>query len=352
MNEQVGKTIPTILQRFSLKAQSFQISRIGTGHIHETFAVKGDKSFVLQRVNKNVFKQPEIIASNIEAAAAYLKNIDPNFLFLTPITTSDGKQMVYDDEGYPWRLFPFFENTFTIDKVENEDQAKSAASTFAKLSKKLSGIDTNLFQETIPKFHDLSWRNEQFETALSQAKSERLQEAKLAITNAKNFQFLVRQYKQLISSGSLKLRITHNDTKINNVLFNSQSGKAVCAIDLDTLMPGYFIYDVGDMIRTFVSPVDEEEKDYSKITVRKNIYDAVVYGYLEQMNDDLSSDEKNAIPFSGMMMTYIMALRMLTDFLNGDVYYHTSYPGQNLVRAMNQFTLLQELNKLLPVLDQ
>jgi Ser/Thr protein kinase RdoA (MazF antagonist) len=345
MNGQVEVIIPRILQHFNITTDVNQISRIGTGHIHETFAIRGDKSFVLQRVNKNVFKQPDVIASNIKAAAEYLNKTDPGFLFLTPIMTNDGKQMVYDDEGYPWRLFPFFENTFTIDKVENEEQARSAASTFAKLTQKLSGIDTKLFQETIPRFHDLSWRNEQFETALFHAKSERLQEATLAITSAKNFQFLVSQYKQLISSGSLKLRITHNDTKINNVLFNSQSGKAVCAIDLDTLMPGYFIYDIGDMIRTFVSPVDEEEKDYSKIIVRKNIYDAVVSGYLEQMNEELSAEEKKAMPFSGMMMTYIMALRMLTDFLNGDIYYHTSYPGQNLVRAMNQFTLLQELNK-------
>jgi Ser/Thr protein kinase RdoA (MazF antagonist) len=347
MNEPIEKTIPSILQHFNVKPELNQISRIGTGHIHETFAIKGDKSFILQRVNKNVFKQPEIIASNIKAAAEYLNKSDPDFLFLTPITTSVGNQMVYDDERYPWRLLPFFENTFTIDKIENEEQAWSAASTFGKLSKKLSGIDTKLFQETIPRFHDLSWRNEQFETALLQAKPDRVEQGRSAILCAKNFQFLVTEYNDLISSGSLTLRITHNDTKINNVLFNSESGKAVCAIDLDTLMPGYFIYDVGDMIRTFVSPVDEEEKDYTKISVRKKIYDAVVSGYLEQMNEVLSAEEKKTIPFSGMMMTYIMALRMLTDFLNGDVYYHTSYPGQNLVRAMNQFTLLEKLTKFI-----
>jgi Ser/Thr protein kinase RdoA (MazF antagonist) len=343
MTEPIEKSIQTILERFNIDAGAVQISRIGTGHIHDTFAVKGAHSFILQRVNKNVFKQPEVIASNIENAAAYLKKTDPNFLFLTPIATKDGKQMVYDQEGYPWRLFPFFENTFTIDKVDSEDQAWSAASAFAKLTKKLSGINIDLFQETIPRFHDLQLRNEQFESALRLATSDRLELARTAISKAKKFQFLVTQYNDLISSKSLKLRITHNDTKINNVLFNSQSGETVCAIDLDTLMPGYFIYDVGDMIRTFVSPVDEEEKDYSKITVRKNIYDAVVSGYLDEMNEELSLEEKKAIPFSGMMMTYIMALRMLADFLNGDIYYHTSYPGQNLVRAMNQFTLLEKL---------
>jgi Ser/Thr protein kinase RdoA (MazF antagonist) len=152
--------------------------------------------------------------------------------------------------------------------------------------------------------------------------------------------------RSLIESGSLKPRITHNDTKINNVLFDSTTQKAVCAIDLDTLMPGYFIYDLGDMIRTFVSPVDEEEKDISKIFVRKNIYDSLIQGYLSQMNDTLTSEENKAIPFSGLMMTYIMALRMLTDFLNGDVYYQIRYEGQNLVRATNQLKLLEELGKL------
>jgi Ser/Thr protein kinase RdoA (MazF antagonist) len=132
----------------------------------------------------------------------------------------------------------------------------------------------------------------------------------------------------------------HNDTKVNNILFSSTTQKAACAIDLDTLMPGYFIYDLGDMVRTFVSPVSEEEKDTSKIQFRKNIYDALLRGYLSEMNDVLTNDEKKSIPFSGLMMTYIMALRMLADFLRGNTYYHITYPEQNLVRSRNQLHLL------------
>ena len=155
----------------------------------------------------------------------------------------------------------------------------------------------------------------------------------------------MKKYDNLIQSGALKLRIVHNDTKINNILFDSITGQTICAIDLDTLMPGYFIYDLGDMVRTFVSPVSEEEKDVTKISFRKDIYDALTNGYLSQMNDVMSAEEKSAIPFSGLMMTYIMALRFLADYLNGDVYYHTVYPGQNLVRAKNQFRLLQVLSE-------
>ena len=151
------------------------------------------------------------------------------------------------------------------------------------------------------------------------------------------------KYTDLISRGILRHRITHNDTKINNILVDTSTHDAVCVIDLDTLMPGYFIYDVGDMIRTFVPPVNEEAVDTNEITFRKPIYDAVVDGYLSHMGDRLTDEEKKLFPFAGTMMTYIMALRFITDFLKGDVYYQVTYSGQNLVRAKNQLKLLEVL---------
>jgi Ser/Thr protein kinase RdoA (MazF antagonist) len=346
MTQSVEKHIPSIIRHYGMAPNDYQVEPIGSGHIHYTFKLKGSKSYILQRVNKNVFKEPEIIASNLRIASDYLKNNFPDFLFLSAIETTDHRQMVYGEDGFPWRMFPYFENTFTIDKVSGEAEAGSAAAEFARLTRYLEGIDTSLFKPTIPRFHDLGWRWEQLEAALKNTTPERSQQAADAIEQARKFSYLVDQYKDLVTSRALKLRITHNDTKINNILFDSTTGKAVCAVDLDTLMPGYFIYDVGDMIRTFVSPVDEEEKDTGKVTVRINIYNALIDGYLSQMKDHLNAAEKNAIPFSGMMMTYIMAIRMLADFLNGDVYYHTTYPGQNLVRASNQLKLLQELSLL------
>ena len=253
--------------------------------------------------------------------------------------------MEYDDQGFPWRLFPFIDNTYTIDSVETPEQAFSAAQEFARLTSVLNGVNVAEFQPTLERFHDLSWRYEQFDTALINSSTAKITEAKQCIALANRFAFLVDDYKTLINTGVLAPRIMHNDTKINNILFDRTSQKAVCVIDLDTLMPGYFIYDIGDMIRTFVSPVSEEEKDIDKIEVRKEILEALIAGYLSQMGNTLSDKEKTLIPFSGMMMTYIMALRMLTDYLNGDVYYQTSYPGQNLVRANNQFRLLELLSK-------
>jgi Ser/Thr protein kinase RdoA (MazF antagonist) len=335
-----------VLGAFALSRDEFEVEQIGSGHIHHTYKLKGShSSYILQRVNKNVFKKPDVIASNLRIASSFLKKNSPDFLFLTPIPTESGKEMVYDSEGFPWRLFPYFNDTFTIDKVSDATQAFDAAAEFARLTNKLARVDVQLFEPTIDRFHDLQWRWEQFQDALTSATPERLSTAQNAVDAATSFEFLVNEYNELISSAILKPMITHNDTKINNVLFSAATGKTICAIDLDTLMPGYFIYDIGDMIRTFVSPVDEEEKDLTKITVRQNILQAVIDGYLSEMGQTLSGEEKKAIPFAGMMMTYIMALRMLTDFLNGDVYYQIKYPGHNLVRAENQFALLNLLRQ-------
>lgn len=258
--------------------------------------------------------------------------------------------MVYDEEDFPWRLFEFRDNTITIDKVNTVQEAFSAAQEFARLTRYLDKIDVAKFKETIPGFQDLALRFDQFKTALSATTPERRKGAAREIQSALGFQPLVTRYQQLIKENFLQLRIVHNDTKINNVLFDAVSGEAVCVIDLDTLMPGYFIYDLGDMVRTFVSPVSEEEKDFSKVVFRKDIYEAILSGYLSQMEGVMSDAEKKSIPFAGKMMTYIMALRFLADYLNGNVYYHTTYPEQNLVRAGNQLKLLEILNKEIPEL--
>ena len=255
--------------------------------------------------------------------------------------------MVYDEEGYPWRLMPYFKNSITINEVGTPLEAYEAARGFAQLTKNLSGCDVSKFKPTIDRFHDLNWRFEQFKDALAGAKPDRLERATEAIQACQDFSYLVDEYSNLIADGFLKLRVMHNDTKINNILFDSQSRKVVCVIDLDTLMPGYFIYDLGDMIRTFVSPVSEEEQDLAKIIFRKDIYDALLQGYLSEMKSELSEKEIQVIPFAGCMMTYIMALRFLADYLNGDIYYSIAYEGQNLVRATNQLNLLEKLRRQL-----
>ncbi|MBS1559567.1 MAG: aminoglycoside phosphotransferase family protein [Bacteroidetes bacterium] len=326
-------------------AGEFKITPLGSGHIHKTFSVSGSKNFVLQRVNIQVFKQPEVIARNHRMAFNYLSENHPEFRFPKTLPDRAGQDLYFDAEGFPWRLYEMIENTFTMNEVASVTDAYEAAKGFGALARNLNGIDVAQFQPTLPRFHDLTWRYEQFEEALQKASRERAQTARHEIEQAQSFHFLVTEYQHLIRGGSLRLRVTHNDTKINNILFNSLSRKAVCAIDLDTLMPGYFIYDLGDMVRTFVSPVSEEEKKLDKIMFRKEIYDALLGGYLSEMNSVLTTEEKKSIPFAGKMMTYIMALRFLADYLRGNTYYHITYPEQNLVRASNQLKLLALIHR-------
>jgi Ser/Thr protein kinase RdoA (MazF antagonist) len=334
-------TITSVLKAYGLNSSQLSIERINSGHINYTYKVL--PGYVLQRINKNVFRQPKVLSDNLKEASSFLKQNAPDYLFLHAIKTLSGEDLFFDEEGYPWRLFPYFENTVSINEVANDRQAYAAAKAFGQLSRQLQGCDISKFRETIPRFHDLSLRYEQFEMALSASSSERIQLANELIDKYKSYNYLVDKYTDLIQSNQLLLRVTHNDTKINNVLFERDTNKVVCVIDLDTLMPGYFIYDLGDMIRTFVSPVSEEEIDFSKIEIRKEIYQAILEGYLSEMDTILSDEEKLTIPIAGSIMTYMIGLRFLTDFLNGDTYYQTSYPHQNINRAKNQFYLLELL---------
>lgn len=339
-------TIPVeIAQAFGFSPEA-KVSSIGSGHIHQTFLVTDKRIMVLQRVNKNVFTRPEVIARNNRFAAEYLSTHHPEYLFPTTLRDKQDRELVYANDGFPWRVYPLIKNTITVDFVTSVEQAFEAAKGFGLLTRNLNGIDCSLFEPTLDRFHDLAWRYEQFETELTSASSSIKERVREEIEAALSFRFLVDEYITLIDSKALPVRITHNDTKINNILFDQQTGEAAAVIDLDTLMPGYFIYDLGDLVRTCVSPVSEEEKDVSKIMFRKEIYDALLDGYLSQMRPLMSEEELNAVPFAGKMMTYIMALRFLADFLRGNTYYHITYPDQNKVRARNQLHLLGILSKL------
>ncbi|MBN8578892.1 MAG: aminoglycoside phosphotransferase family protein [Cyclobacteriaceae bacterium] len=337
---------PVVLQAFGISANAV-VNPLGSGHIHQTFLVDANEKLVVQRINKNVFTKPEAIAGNNRLAAHYLAAHHPAYLFLTALCDGAGNELIYAEDGFPWRAYPLIENTFTVDFVTSSEQAHEAAKGFGLFTRNLHGIDSSGFVPTLDRFHDLHWRYEQFEHALAQAPPALTKQAAAEISRAKEFQFLVNQYNELVRGNSMMIRITHNDTKINNILFDKNTGKAACVIDLDTLMPGYFIYDLGDMVRTCVSPVSEEEADLGRIDFRKEIYEAITEGYLLQMKEFMSATELQAVPFAGKMMTYIMALRFLADYLRGNTYYTIHYPEQNLVRARNQLQLLTLMQKYL-----
>lgn len=335
-----------ILFQFGLEEKDFQIQAFGTGLINTTWKIadqSGNAKYILQKINQQIFREPDDIAFNIRMTDSYLKNNFPDYLFVSPVTTMAGEGLVKASDGY-YRLFPFVTNSHTFDVVENPQQAYEAARQFGKFTKLLSGFDASRLKISLPDFHNLTLRYEQFEIALQTGNSERIAQSKDLIIAIKQNKRIVDEYE--ICKEKFAIRVTHHDTKISNVLFD-EADKGLCVIDLDTVMPGYFISDVGDMMRTYLCPVSEEEKDLSKIVIRKDFYDAIEAGYLSEMGAELTAIEKEHFHFAGEFMIYMQALRFLTDHLNNDSYYGTKYEGHNFVRAGNQLTLLQRLQEFI-----
>lgn len=347
-NEVLDTEILSILQ-FVLQKHGIEngaiVKPFGNGLINCTWKVTAaGKEYILQKINHQVFTKPENIATNCTLIADYLKKHHPDYLFIAPIESINGDDFIYDnDEGY-YRLLPFVKNSHAKDIVETPAQAYEAAKQFGCFTRLLSGFDINRLKVTIPSFHDLTLRYSQFMSALKNGNELRIGEAKKLVEKVSSFAGIVKQYEAIKLDASFKLRVTHHDTKISNVLFD-ENDKGICVIDLDTVMPGYFISDVGDMMRTYLCPVNEEEAEFSKIEVREEFYKAVVEGYGSEMKDELTGQEKEAFFFTGKFMIYMQAIRFLTDYLNDDVYYGAKYDDHNLVRATNQMMLLEELAK-------
>ncbi len=331
-----------VLQKFGIPSDALMIP-ITSGIINKTWKVcTANGNYILQQINDHVFSNPELIHGNIAAIASYLKKNYSSYLFPSPILHSEGSQLLKEPGAGYFRVFPFIEGTHTIDVVSNPKQAFEAAEQFGRFTAYLGGFNCNLLSVTIPDFHNLSFRYQQFENALKTGNPERIKEEKNLIDKLTRLHFLVKQYDAITKNHSFKKRVTHHDTKISNVLFNEE-GNAVCIIDLDTVMPGYFISDVGDMMRTYLCEVSENEEDISKIKIRPDYYYAIVEGYYKEMQNELTADEKKYFFFAGQFMIYMQALRFLTDYLNNDIYYQIQYPSHNLVRTINQVVLLERL---------
>jgi Ser/Thr protein kinase RdoA (MazF antagonist) len=334
--------IKIILQEFGVSASTVMIQPIQQGLINHTWKITaGQKEYILQRVNDQVFKKPQDIAHNIAAIGSYLKQQQPDYFYVNAINTINGTTLVHHDQGW-FRLFPFVKGSNTLNTVSVPEQAYEAASQFGSFTSILKGFDTHQLKVTIASFHDLALRYNQFLDALKNGNQNRIKESTELIKQLIQWSFIVEQYEEIKKNPAFKIRVTHHDCKISNVLFD-KNDKGVCVIDLDTVMPGYFFSDVGDMMRTYLSPVSEEEKDFSKIDIRSDFYQAIIRGYLQEMNDELTSIEKEHFFYAGIFMIYMQALRFLTDHLNDDMYYGSKYPGHNFTRAGNQVVLLQLL---------
>jgi Ser/Thr protein kinase RdoA (MazF antagonist) len=329
----------SILQQYGPQFQNASLEVISGGLINQTWKVtaKG-KNFILQRINDNVFKEPGKIATNVRLLADHLTAIESDYFLVSAIKTESGEELAHETgKGY-FRLTPFIENSKTIHVVETPEQAYEAALQFGRFSSTFSDFDARQLHVTIPNFHDLAYRYKQFENALLTGNPQRVSACSNEIDQIRSYAHLVDEYNRTLRNPVFKLRVTHHDTKISNVLFDLNN-KGVCVIDLDTVMPGYFFSDVGDMMRTYLSPTNEEETDFSKILVRPMFYHAIVQGYSEGMKDALSIEEQESFFLAGQFLIYMQALRFLTDYLNNDVYYGAQFEGQNLTRAQNQLSL-------------
>lgn len=336
--------LSSVIQAFLPEVERYSLSPIGSGLIHHTWKVEvaGGKAYILQEVNTEVFRDPEAIAENLDKIGRYLAVESPEYLFPSPLRTADGAAFYRDERGKYYRLSVFISGSRTYDVVSKPEQAFEAARQFGSFTCRLRGFDVGQLRETLPHFHDLVLRYEQFEGAVAGGADSRVREAAQLIGFLRGQRSLVDDYIALKGDPEFALRVTHHDTKISNVLFDERD-KGLCVIDLDTVMAGYFISDVGDMIRTYVSPASEEEVDPGAVVVRREFYHAIHEGYLGVMGEIMSAAERERFFYSGLFMVYMQALRFLADHLNGDVYYGARYEGHNYHRAANQVTLLQKL---------
>jgi len=334
-----------VLEAYGYTKENVKITRIGTGLINRTYLLSTlpeDKKHILQKINTSVFKKPQAIADNLKAVAGYLTKTYPDYLFIKPISTVKGEEMAQIHNEY-WRMLPYVSDTVSLDVLNEPQQAYEAAKQFGKLSSLLNDFDVSVLEPTIPGFHDLGLRFKQFNLALSTTSKELRKQAKLQIDDALVHKHILDYFRSYSKCVDFPDRVMHHDTKISNVLLDSETFKGVCVIDLDTIMPGKFISDLGDMMRTYLCAFSENETDLDKIKIRLPYFEAMIKGYLSEMKSILTETEKELILFSGKYIIYMQALRFLTDFLNGNIYYPTSYLSQNLDRAKNQFKLLQEL---------
>jgi thiamine kinase-like enzyme len=342
----------SVLAAYGLKEEECRIQAFGTGLINYTWKVTCQgHEYILQHINHEVFTQPGHIAENINALAAYLHQYSPGYLFIRPLPSLDGKNLVHDESLGYYRLVPFVTASHTYDVAQSDQLAYEAARQFGKFTKLLAGFPAESLHITLPDFHNLSLRYRQFETALIHGNPDRIREAGEQIAMIRQFDHILDQFERILHNPDFGIRVTHHDTKISNVLFDKHD-KGLCVIDLDTVMPGYFISDFGDMMRTYLSPVSEEEKDLSLITIREDYFESIVRGYLGEMRDTLSIEELENVVYSGQFMIYMQAIRFLADHLNNDTYYGAKYEGHNLVRAGNQLTLLQRLTEKESILKE
>jgi hypothetical protein len=314
----------------------------GNGHINDTYKLELEgvkEQYILQRINTNVFKDPQGIAETHLKIQEVVTKRDYPLTIAELLPTAGGKLIHFDDEGSAWRVTTFITDSYTVDLVEKPWQAFEAGSGYGWFVKACDGLDASGFKEAIKDFHRLSFRIWQLNEAIAANKAGRLAAVQDVVDFFKAREGRLSMIETLVDEGKIPLRVVHNDTKINNLLFRGQ--KAAAVIDLDTVGPGIIFYDYGDALRTGASTAAEDEKDLNKVGFNMNSFAAFTKGYMGQVNPIVTENEEQYFFLAPVLMTYIMGIRFLADYLNGDVYYKTAYKEHNIDRCRVQKKLIE-----------
>jgi hypothetical protein len=340
---------------FQTNGEVVSIAAYGSGHIHDTFCVtcfaeNRPARFILQRINTAIFKDPVAVMQNIERVTVHLATrvsadtlltSDRDRRVLTLIPSRSECSWHVDEHGNYWRTYRFIERARSYETVESPAQAFQAARAFGRFQQMLADLPPSELHATIPDFHHTPKRFAALELAIAADKANRATGAKTEI----DFALAHRPIAGALVGANLPERVTHNDTKLNNVLFDESTGEAICVIDLDTVMPGLAAYDFGDQVRTTSSPASEDEQDLSKVSMRLPVFEALARGYLDAAAGFLTQNEKDHLAVAGKVITFEQGIRFLSDFLSGDPYYKVFRPGHNLDRCRTQFKLVESIEQ-------
>ncbi len=352
----VPNNIDEVISAFCLKGSLREKKPYGNGHINDTFLLVcddagGERKYILQRMNHSIFKNPAALMENVANVTAYLRKViterggDPDRETLNVIRTREGASYYEDSLHNFWRVYLFIEGTVCLEKVESPQDFYDSAVAFGGFQQLLADYPADTLHETIPRFHHTPSRFQDFKRAVAEDPLGRARLVRPEIEFALEREADTHVLTDLLDTGELPLRVTHNDTKLNNILFDAATKKALCIIDLDTVMPGLSLYDFGDSIRFGASTGAEDETDLSKIGLDLSLYETFTRGFLAGSKGSLTKREIELLPMGAKLMTYECGIRFLADFLLGDTYFKIHRENHNLDRARTQFKLVADMEK-------
>ena len=355
--------IQTIADAFETGGNAVSFVQITDGNINTTYKFSAvtdgcAKDYLLQKINTFVFKNPDELMLNIVSVTEFLKEKirknggDAERETLTVIKTKDGKSYYRTADGECWRCYIFVPDTYALNSIESTEIFYKTGKAFGSFQNMLADFPIDSLFETIPDFHNTAKRYESLENAIKDDKAKRVDEVKDEIEFIRKRKDDTRLLTDLIDKKELPVRVTHNDTKLNNILFDKKTDEGICVIDLDTVMPGLSLYDFGDCVRYGASTAKEDERDLSLVKLDLKLFEAYSGGYLSSVGKTLTKKEKELLPFSVKLLSLELGIRFLTDYLGGDEYFKINYPDHNLVRTRVQLKLVEDIESKLPEMEE